>query len=446
MAIATEDERLRGCVQQLQRGDETALASIWESQGAHFVSIIHHRNGGDYNGAEEGANDVLLKAWRFRDRIDLERHPNPKHWFNEVANNIGIDQFRRNQARPKAFEPLPWSDAERGVSDIMTGKDSDPEEEFERSEEIQGVREALGKLPPSQREAVVLAYYEGLTHPEVANRVGIPLGTAKSRIRSGMEKLRTLLLIEPKQIEDIEVKVFARENEQAAQESLILLSPDQRVVMELSYYAGFTHEQIANFIKKSSEKVKEDYSLGLRKLNSLINDPQRGTRSANQRINSLLTNTSRVLLRRAIAFIPEEEAGVLTLRFLGGHTTPEIARVMRLHHNQRNRVRRKVEKGIGSLKKIAGGAEVVSEIGDKIKAIKNSGERFPVTDMKVSLLNNFGLEGETYRDFLDRVIKQNGSVYGAAKFLGVSSQALFREIANLSIEINTKRGPHKGGA
>ncbi len=80
-----ETDGLRKAVAQLQIGDETALTDIWDTHEGIITKVISNRNGGNYEAAREGANEVLLRTWRNRNKIDLSKHPNPRNWILEVA-------------------------------------------------------------------------------------------------------------------------------------------------------------------------------------------------------------------------------------------------------------------------------------------------------------------------------------------------------------------------
>ncbi|HEY2637714.1 MAG TPA: sigma-70 family RNA polymerase sigma factor, partial [Solirubrobacteraceae bacterium] len=99
-----------------------------------------------------------------------------------------IDLLREGQAAGRASDRL------RVVADREESRPEDvPAEAAGRAEDRAEVKEALGALPPAQREAIVLAYWGGLTADEISRRIGVPLGTAKSRLRLGLGRLRSEL-------------------------------------------------------------------------------------------------------------------------------------------------------------------------------------------------------------------------------------------------------------
>ena len=137
--------------------------------------------------AEEVVQDVFTQVWREAERYDRER-ASVAGWIVLLTRTRAIDRLRARRARP---------DQERGVEPAalapLAAPDRSPEQVTILSEDARLVRTALGALPDEQRALVELAYYEGLTHSEIAERTGVPLGTVKTRIRMAMASLRKAL-------------------------------------------------------------------------------------------------------------------------------------------------------------------------------------------------------------------------------------------------------------
>lgn len=174
----------RQLMERARLGDETALGALYDQYGALVFALVV-RIVGDRGIAEEVLQDVFLRCWTGADRYDAGRGAVPA-WLFGVARNRAIDALRgrQHQARLRERESL---DAE------APGREpSHPD----RGEEIalrQTVGDALGTLAAAQREAIELAYYGGLTQVEIAERVGAPLGTVKTRMRDGLRRLRDVL-------------------------------------------------------------------------------------------------------------------------------------------------------------------------------------------------------------------------------------------------------------
>ena len=134
--------------------------------------------------AQDVTQDVFLKLWRNPGRFDAARGELGSY-LRLMARSRAVDVYREAQAAGRARDRL-----ELVVSQSEARVDERPLPAAERAGERSAVVEALHRLPDPQREALVLAYWGGLTADEIAARVGVPLGTAKSRIRLGMAKLR----------------------------------------------------------------------------------------------------------------------------------------------------------------------------------------------------------------------------------------------------------------
>jgi RNA polymerase sigma-70 factor (ECF subfamily) len=157
---------------------------------AFHAVYVRHRGGvyaaaygvlGDRGQAQDVVQDVFLRIWRRPAAYDADRGELASY-LRMMARSRALDVWREGQVRFRAVERL------RVVS--RPAGDADPGTLAERESDSAAVRTALGKLPEEQREALVLAYWGGLTAGQIARRARIPLGTAKSRIRLGLARLR----------------------------------------------------------------------------------------------------------------------------------------------------------------------------------------------------------------------------------------------------------------
>ena len=140
---------------------------------------------GDSAQAQDVVQDVFLRIWR-RPRSFDARRGEIGAYLRLMARSRALDLWREAQAAGRATDRMKVV-----VGSLEVPVDSRPSDATERAEARTGVRDALRGLPDAQREAVVLAYWGGLTADEIAQRVKVPLGTAKSRIRLGLARLRT---------------------------------------------------------------------------------------------------------------------------------------------------------------------------------------------------------------------------------------------------------------
>lgn len=161
--------------------DERALTEVVDSYKA-LVFGMARRILVDVGLAEEVAQDTFLALWRRPGSFDPGRGT-LQGFLMGVARNKAIDAVRKEETRRRASADLM---AEQEV-------ESESASATEAIDERQRVVAALARLAPPQREAVVLAYYGGRTYREVAEELGIPEGTAKTRLRDGLGKLRTFL-------------------------------------------------------------------------------------------------------------------------------------------------------------------------------------------------------------------------------------------------------------
>jgi len=120
--------------------------------------------------------DIFLQLWRKPDAFDSSRG-SLGAWLAVIARNRSIDRLR--QRRP-----------ESDIEDCVIANGTDLRDETERSLVIEKVRVVMNEMSPDQRTAMELAFFEGLTHTEIAEKTGEPLGTIKTRIRSGLQMLR----------------------------------------------------------------------------------------------------------------------------------------------------------------------------------------------------------------------------------------------------------------
>lgn len=171
-------------LRRMRLGDEAALEMLYARYGG-LVFTLALRIVGDPELAREVLQDTFLRAWDGRDTYDAGRGRVP-WWLMGIARNGAIDLLRSrpHQARLREQErPLSQvrqnESADRGVADALALR--------------RAVGQALAGLSDNQREAIELAYYRGLTQAEIAQHLGQPLGTIKSRTRDAMEHLRTLL-------------------------------------------------------------------------------------------------------------------------------------------------------------------------------------------------------------------------------------------------------------
>ncbi|MPZ14559.1 MAG: sigma-70 family RNA polymerase sigma factor [Chloroflexi bacterium] len=176
----------RECIARLRAGDTSALDEVYHRHVRQVYSLVN-RILRDGSLAEDVTQDVFLKLWNQPGSYDPDRG-GLGSWLLSVAHNRAIDLLRQ---RPRREEPLETEI--RAPLDRADDRSRDPGQSAEQQALAEAVRRALARIPPLQRQAIEMAFFEGKTHVEISGELGEPLGTAKTRIRLGMQKLRALL-------------------------------------------------------------------------------------------------------------------------------------------------------------------------------------------------------------------------------------------------------------
>jgi RNA polymerase sigma-70 factor (ECF subfamily) len=178
-------------VAALARGDTRALEELYEQYSGRVYSLAL-RLLGERGAAEEVVQETFLKLWRRPGAYQPGRGP-LLPWLLGIAHHRAVDLLRRRQLeqRFRASAP-PAPDA--SASDGMDGsRESDPEVRLHAVEQQRAILRALANLAPQQRVPLLLAYYRGLTQVQIASLLGEPLGTVKTRMRLGLQRLRSAL-------------------------------------------------------------------------------------------------------------------------------------------------------------------------------------------------------------------------------------------------------------
>jgi RNA polymerase sigma-70 factor (ECF subfamily) len=165
-------------VQRFVAGDEQAVRALYARYAGPVLTVALRVLGGNRSLADEAVQTTMLKAWQAAGSFDTSRELAP--WLYAIARRVAIDIYRRE--RRTAYNP--------GVEDedVVVVPLS-----FERTWEAWEVRSALEQLPEEEREVVRLSHLVGMTHQEIAGRLGIPVGTVKSRSARAHRRLVSLL-------------------------------------------------------------------------------------------------------------------------------------------------------------------------------------------------------------------------------------------------------------
>ena len=168
---------------RMANGDGAALAELYDRHGRAIFSLAFRilREQAD---AEEVVQDVFAQAWRHAARYDTSRGA-VVAWLLILTRSRAIDRLRTRRGQPVSQEEHP------SAVEALAAAAAPADLELHSADQARRVRAALDALPFLQKAAIELAYFEGLTHAEVAERLQQPLGTVKTRIRAGLLRLRT---------------------------------------------------------------------------------------------------------------------------------------------------------------------------------------------------------------------------------------------------------------
>jgi len=174
----SDEELLRAVVAR----DVAALEALYDRYGNVAFSLAL-RLTGSRETAEDVVQESFLSAWKGAETYRADRGT-ARTWLLGITHNRAVDSLRARMARAP-ITPL--------EDDLQLASDDDIWSTVEQKLDREAIRAALEGLPPEQRESIRLAYFGGLSYPEIAQRLSVPLGTVKSRMRLGIEKLRILM-------------------------------------------------------------------------------------------------------------------------------------------------------------------------------------------------------------------------------------------------------------
>ena len=178
----TDEELIR----RIMRAEPEAARVLYGRYGRLVYSLAQQVIG-DTAAAEEITQDVFLLVWEKAGTYRAEK-ARVVTWIARIARNRAIDVLRQHRSRETRSRGA-WEELKKDAETPAP----DPGERLETQRLHAQVREAVSSLPPEQKAALTLAYFQGLTHQEIASQLGEPLGTIKTRIRAAMQKLRVML-------------------------------------------------------------------------------------------------------------------------------------------------------------------------------------------------------------------------------------------------------------
>ena len=173
---------------RVAQGDSSAVAECLDRY-KNLVWSLARRSCPDYQSAEDAVQDIFLKLWKIADRFDAEV-ASESTFVAMIARRSLIDMSRKRRQTTASDAALDQvSNPEMGVATRAELKD-----------EAAKAAEMLNRLPPEQKNVIRMSIYEGLSHPKIADAMGLPLGTVKTHIRRGMIELRNSLFAKEESI------------------------------------------------------------------------------------------------------------------------------------------------------------------------------------------------------------------------------------------------------
>lgn len=183
MPSAAPPDDLGRLMTRVRVGDQEAFAAVYDGTAAMVFGVVL-RVIRDHGLAEEVTQEVYVEAWRTASRFDAAKG-SVHAWLNILAHRRAVDRVRSVQRSAQR-------DVQHAAREVAADS-SDASEDVIANEQRVEVRKALATLPDAQRAVLVLAYFDGRTQRELAEELQVPLGTVKTRMRDGMQRLRDRL-------------------------------------------------------------------------------------------------------------------------------------------------------------------------------------------------------------------------------------------------------------
>jgi RNA polymerase sigma-70 factor (ECF subfamily) len=179
---ARVDQDLTTYIARVADGDQAAFASLYDLLSPSVYGVVR-RVLRDPSQAEEVTQEIFVEIWRQAARFDPSR-ASVRTWAVMIAHRRAVDRVRSEQSH---------RDRQASVGAASLDIPPTPEDDAIDADDRSRARAAMAALPAAQREALELAFYDGLTHVQIADQLGVALGTVKTRIRDGLIRLRTTM-------------------------------------------------------------------------------------------------------------------------------------------------------------------------------------------------------------------------------------------------------------
>lgn len=184
---ASTDDPLPPLLDRIARRDSTALKALYELTRSRLYGVAL-RVLGRHEWAEDALQEAYLQVWRSAADYRASLSP-PMAWLGMIVRSRALDQLRRRKADGEHLQ----DEIDEHLADTLAGDSPNPQDLSLASQQAWALHQCLGRLDNRQRQAVSLAYLRDLSHSELAQQLGEPLGTVKSWIRRGLDHLRTCM-------------------------------------------------------------------------------------------------------------------------------------------------------------------------------------------------------------------------------------------------------------
>jgi RNA polymerase sigma-70 factor (ECF subfamily) len=191
--FAQRQQRLAGLLARVALGDRAAFDTLYRETSAHLLGVIL-RIQQDRAQAEDVLQEVYVNVWRSAQSFNASLS-RPTTWLGSVARNRAIDSLRRRQSEPPTISRY-QAGPDDDDTDMLAHLPSDspgPLDLLEQASQARALQDCMQGLSGDQQRSLALAYFEGLTHAEMAEQLGQPLGTVKSWVRRSLQALKNCL-------------------------------------------------------------------------------------------------------------------------------------------------------------------------------------------------------------------------------------------------------------
>lgn len=188
---SAKSEELSQLLARAGLGDRAAFATLYQRSSAHLFAVVLRINR-DRAQAEDVLQEVYVSVWRAAAGFDSAQSQ-PMTWLTSIARNRAIDSLRRTHTQPRLYSSHGDNDEDTDVYDQTADDAPGPLELLNQAADARGLHRCLEGLGAAQRQSIALAYFDGLSHAEIAAKLGQPLGTVKSWVRRGLQALKPCL-------------------------------------------------------------------------------------------------------------------------------------------------------------------------------------------------------------------------------------------------------------